>query len=70
MQRGLWNQCKAPTLSGQTTITGKNPLLFSNSDVGSFNVPPLNHDREDAGDGTFGLSSLSKKTTKSEMQMS
>ena len=51
-QRGLWNPCKAPTLTGQTT-TPENPLLFSNSD--------------DAGDEAYGLSSLSKKTIKSHL---
>ena len=32
---------------------------------------PLNHDREDTGDGTYGLASLSEKPRKSNlMQMS
>ena len=48
----------------------ENPLLFSNSDVCSL-TSPLNHDREDTGDGTYGLASLSEKTRKSNlMQMS
>ena len=61
-QRGLWNPCKAPTLTGQTTITGRIPYSFRT--VRWVLYRPLllvttNHDRADAGDGTYGLSSLS-----------
>ena len=46
----------------------ENSLLFWNSDVGSLKL--LNHDREDTGDGTYGLTSLFDKIRKSNpMQM-
>ena len=61
VQRGLWNPCKAPTLTGQTTEPGE-----SYSVVGSL-TSPTKHDREDAGDGTYGLSFLSEKTRKSRL---
>ena len=47
---------------------GESPTL-SDSDVGSLSSPT--DDRADAGDGTYGLSSLSEKTRKSHLlQMS
>ena len=61
-----WNPCKAPTLTGQTTITGRIPYSFRTV-MWVLYRPLLNHDREDAGDGTYGLSSLSEKTRKSTL---
>ena len=65
-----WNPCKAQTLTGQTTITGRIPYSFRTV-MWVLYRPLLNHDRADAGDGTYGLSSLSEKTRKSTLlQMS
>ena len=57
-----WNPCKAPTLSGQTTITGRIPFSFRTV-MWVLQRPLLNHEREDAGDGT----NLSEKTRKSNL---
>ena len=55
--------CEAPTLeTSQTTIPGSAcPNLFDKC-VGSFNVPYLPRNIEDAVVGAYGLKSLSEKT--------
>ena len=63
--------CKAPSLPNPTTRKGwphhrgLRPLLFSNSDVGSFMSHKDNLSLKVLWDGTYGFSSLSKKTRKS-----
>ena len=68
--------CKVPSLPNPTTRKGWShhrglrPLLFSNSDVGSF----TSHENKSVKvlwEGTYGFSSLSEKTRKSyHLQMS
>ena len=50
-----WNPCKAPTLSGQTTITGRIPYSFSNSDVGSLTSPtkPMSEKMQETGPAVY-----------------
>ena len=68
--------CKVPSLPNPTTRKGwphhrgLRPLLFSNSDVGSF-TSHKNKSVKVLWDGTYGFSSLSEKTRKSNhLQMS
>ena len=68
--------CKVPSLPNPTTCKGwphhrgLRPLLFSNSDVGSF-TSHKNKSVKVLWDGTYGFSSLSEKTRKSNrLQMS
>ena len=68
--------CEVPSLSNPTTCKGwphhrgLRPLLFSNSDVGSF-TSHKNKSVKVLWDGTYGFSSLSEKTRKSNhLQMS
>ena len=62
--------CEVPSLPNPTTRKGwphhrgLRPLLFSSSDVGSF-TPHKNKSVKVLWDGTYGFSSLSEKTTKS-----
>ena len=72
---GMWTSgtqvpCEVPSLPNPTTRKGwphhrgLRPLLFSNSDVGSF-TSHKNKSVKVLWDGTYGFSSLSEKTTKS-----
>ena len=68
--------CEVPSLPSPTTRKGWphhrgiRPLLFSNNDVGSF-TSHKNKSVKVLCDGTYGLSSLSEKTRKSNhLQMS
>ena len=68
--------CEVPSLPNPTTRKGwphhrgLRPLLFSNSDVGSF-TSHKNKSVKVLWDGTYGFSSLSEKTRKSNrLQMS
>ena len=68
--------CKVPSLPNPTTRKGwphhrgLRPVLFSNSDVGSF-TSHKNKSVKVLWDGTYGFSSLSEKTRKSNhLQMS
>ena len=68
--------CEMPSLPNPTTREGwphhrgLRPLLFSNSDVGSF-TSKKNKSVKVLWDGTYGFSSLSEKTRKSNhLQMS
>ena len=68
--------CEVPSLPSPTTRKGwphhrgLRPLLFSNSDVGSF-TSDKNKSVKVLWDGTFGFSSLSENTRKSNhLQMS
>ena len=68
--------CKVPSLPNPATRKGwpqhrgLRPLLFSNSGVGSF-TSHKNRSVKVLSDGTYGFSSLSKKTRKSNhLQMS
>ena len=68
--------CEVPSLPNPTTHKGwphhrgLRPLLFSNSDVGSF-TSHKNKSVKVLWDGTYDFSSLSEKTTKSNhLQMS
>ena len=68
--------CNVPSLPNPTTHQGwphhrgLRPLLFSNSDVGSF-TSHKNKSVKVLWDGTYGFSSLSEKTRKSNhLQMS
>ena len=68
--------CEVPSLPNPTTCKGwphhwgLRPLLFSNSDVGSF-TSHKNKSVKVLWDGTYGFSSLSEKTRKSNhLQMS
>ena len=62
--------CKVPSLPNPTTRKGwphhrgLRPLLFSNSGVGSF-TSHMNRSVKVLSDGTYGFSSLSEKTRKS-----
>ena len=62
--------CEVPSLPNPTTRKGwphhrgLRPLLFSNSDVGSF-TSHKNKSVKELWDGTYGFSSLSEKTRKS-----
>ena len=68
--------CKVPSLPNPTTCKGwplhqgLQPLLFSNSGVGSF-TSHKDKSMKVLWDGTYGFSSLPKKTRKSKhLQMS
>ena len=55
--------CEAPTReTSQTTTPGSACPNLLDKCVGSFNVPYLPCNIEDAGDGACGLKSLSEKT--------
>ena len=59
-----------PVKQGQTTTQGTSCPALCDNCVGSF-TSPANQYREDAGDGAYGLSSLSEKTrTSNHVQMS
>ena len=58
-----------PVKQGQTTTPGTSRTTLCGKCVGSL-TSPANQYREDAGDGAYGLSSLSEKTrTSNHLQM-
>ena len=53
-----------PVKQGQTTTSGTSCPTLCEKCVGPF-TSPVDHNSEDAGDGAYGLSSLSEKTRRS-----